>query len=319
MNEFKPEGDLITTAENREILCSPERLENAMARGKVLEATATLCDSEMNLHVALGGGMRGLISHDEAVYMPGNEPVKDIAVLTRVGKPVCFLVIGKTVAPDGSPLFLLSRRAAQIACYREKVRFLRPGDRLSARVTHMENFGAFVDIGCGIVALLSIDCISISRISHPKVRFHVGDHISVLVKSLEEGGRIYVTHKELLGTWEENAALFSPGQTVVGTVRSIENYGIFVELTPNLTGLAERKEGVAENEIAAVYIKSILPEKMKIKLVIIDSHTQNGAFSSVILPSFPSSAGLAHMDLWRYSPLCAAKVIETCFSENTEG
>ena len=42
----------------------------------------------------------------------------------------------------------------------------------------------------------------------------------------------------MLGTWAENAALFSPGQTVTGVVRSVEDYGIFVELTPNLAGLA---------------------------------------------------------------------------------
>lgn len=313
MNNFRPEGDLLVTAENREILYSAERLENAMARGKVLEATATLCDSRLNLHVALGPGLHGVIPHDEAVYIPTGEPIKDIAVLTRVGKPVCFLVTEKTTAADGTSLFLLSRRKAQEACYREKVSLLRPGDLLTARVTHMENFGAFVDIGCGVIALLSVDCISVSRISHPKVRFHVGEHIPVLVKSREEDGRIYVTHKELLGTWEENAALFSPGQTVVGVVRSTESYGIFVELTPNLTGLAEVREDVAENEIAAVYIKSILPEKMKIKLVIIDSHAQNCAFSSVELPAFPSSAGIRHMDRWRYSPSCAAKIIETRF------
>ena len=42
-------------------------------------------------------------------------------------------------------------------------------------------------------------------------------------------------------TWnmEENAALFKTGETVAGIVRSIESYGIFIELTPNLAGLAE--------------------------------------------------------------------------------
>lgn len=33
--------------------------------------------------------------------------------------------------------------------------------------------------------------------------------------------------------------MFQPGETVTGTVRSIETYGVFVELTPNLAGLAE--------------------------------------------------------------------------------
>jgi small subunit ribosomal protein S1 len=84
-------------------------------------------------------------------------------------------------------------------------------------------------------------------------------------------GRISLTHKELLGTWEENAARFEVGQTVVGMIRSVESYGIFVELTPNLAGLAECKEGVRVGDACAVYIKNIIPSKMKIKLVLIDS------------------------------------------------
>ena len=58
---------------------------------------------------------------------------------------------------------------------------------------------------------------------------------------------------------------------VVGVVRSLESYGIFVELAPNLAGLAEWKEGVLPGEAASVYIKSILPEKRKVKLVLVDS------------------------------------------------
>lgn len=86
----------------------------------------------------------------------------------------------------------------------------------------------------------------------------------------EDTGRLHLTHKELLGTWEQNAALFAPGQTVPGIIRSVESYGVFVELTPNLTGLAEWQEGLCVGETAVVYIKSMQKERMKIKLLIAD-------------------------------------------------
>ena len=163
---------------------------------------------------------------------------------------------------------MLSRRAAQQECVKEFLLQLNAGDIVDAKVTHLEHFGAFVDIGCGVVSLLSIDCISVSRITHPHDRFSVGDNIKAVIKSVDpESGRIYVTHKELLGTWEENAANFAVGQTVAGIVRSVEDYGIFVELTPNLAGLAEYKEGVSVGQTAAVYIKNMVKERMKIKLV----------------------------------------------------
>ena len=101
-----------------------------------------------------------------------------------------------------------------------------------------------------------------------------------MVKSCDED-RICLSHKELLGTWEENAALFSTGETVGGIVRSIEPYGIFIELAPNLAGLAEPRENVRVGQAASVYIKALIPEKMKVKLIIVDVF-ENSVFPSKI-------------------------------------
>ena len=189
---------------------------------------------------------------------------------------------------------------------------LCPGDILPARITHLENFGAFVDIGCGIISLLSIDCISVSRIAHPSERLHVGEEIFCVMKSRDAKGRIYISQRELFGSWEENAARFSQGQTAHGIVRSIEPYGIFVELAPNLAGLAEYRSDVKEGQSAAVYIKSILPEKMKIKLIIIDAAES----ASYRAPTryFIDPTITEHMDSWLYSPPSAKRRIETVFS-----
>ena len=90
---YKPEGHLIITPENRECICSQQGLERAMTLGRILEAPVSLCDSRMRLHVDLYG-IKGIIEKEEVSYSPIGEPVKDIAVITRVGKPVCFKVIG---------------------------------------------------------------------------------------------------------------------------------------------------------------------------------------------------------------------------------
>jgi small subunit ribosomal protein S1 len=148
---------------------------------------------------------------------------------------------------------------------------LRCGDVIDGRITHLEPFGAFVDIGCGIPSLMSIDTMSVSRIAHPSDRFSVGMDIKAVVLRREPQGRISLSHRELLGTWEENAALFHVGETVTGTVRSVEEYGVFVEIMPNLAGLAERRDGIEPGCGASVYIKSMIPERMKIKLVLVDT------------------------------------------------
>ncbi len=273
MNGFFPEGTLLHRMENQKALSSLAGLEKAMEEGELLEAKSYLCDRDLSLIFDFNG-IRGVLPREEISVPCEREGVRDIAVITRVGKPSVFVV--ERIQYEPSPVVYLSRRRAQERCLEEYLDTLSLGDILKARVTHFEPFGAFCDIGCGIISLLSIDCISISRISHPSDRFAIGQEILCAVKArdpikLGKRGRISLTHKELLGTWLENAARFEVGQTVVGAVRSIESYGIFVELAPNLAGLAELREGVQVGEGCAVYIKNIIPQKMKIKLVLIDS------------------------------------------------
>ncbi len=314
---YKPEGSLIGTLENKEYISSQQGLERAMLTGKILEAPALVCDSEMSLHVDLYGIM-GIIEKDEVAYSPTDVPIKDIAVITRVGKPICFKVIALEKQGDQT-IARLSRRAAQMECYHNYISTLCCGDIIRAKVTHLENFGAFVDIGCGIVSLLSIDCMSVSRIPHPRERLSVSEDIWVVVKTIDHiGKRIFVSQRELFGTWEENAAQLKAGQTVAGIVRSVESYGAFIELSPNLAGLAELKSddtGLSMESMvgkyAAVYIKSIIPERMKIKLVLIDAY--RGELRKMPLTYYIDGNTCEHMEYWRYSPECSQKIVDTVF------
>ena len=90
-------------------------------------------------------------------------------------------------------------------------------------MTHLAGFGAFVDVGCGVVSMIGIENCSVSRISHPARRFTVGQEIYTVLTGTDRSlGRLYLSHKELLGTWQENAARFSPGMTVTGWVRGVQ-------------------------------------------------------------------------------------------------
>lgn len=312
MTEYLPEGSLFNTAENRSCIASLHTLGDSLSAGKVLEAPCIVCTGRHDLIVDLGC-MRGVIPRKEGAIGIAEGTTKDIALISRVNKPVSFIVTGFDRDEHGEMFALLSRKAAQLKCMESYLGRLSPGDIIPARVTHLEPFGCFVDIGCGIPSLIPIDMISVSRITHPKDRFRIGQNIFAVVKS-RENGRICLTHKELLGTWAENAALFEAGETVTGIVRSIEDYGIFVELTPNLAGLAELHPNVAVNSRASVYIKAIIPEKMKIKLIIVSTSDDiyQGAISACNneLKYFKTSG---HIDSWLYSGDNRVKVIRTEF------
>ncbi len=303
---FMPEGRLFSTVSNRRTLSSKTNLEAAAERGEIIEGLALNCDTAHNLTVDLGC-MKGVIPRLEGAVGIKEGTVRDIALISRVGKPICFVIDGFTTNSRGEMIALLSRRKAQELCFSQLISRLKAGDIIEARVTHLEPFGAFCDIGCGCVALLPIDTISVSRISHPKDRFRCGDDIKAIIKSIVDG-KITLSQKELLGTWEQNAELFSTGETVSGIVRSVENYGIFVELAPNLAGLAELKSGVAVGQNTSVYIKSILPDKMKVKLIIIDSFYSPDNYLPI---KYFVDEG--HIDSWQYSPKSCSRVISTEF------
>ena len=290
MNHYLPEGMLIHTGRRPDTL---DALRRAMQDGEIISATALLCDEGHNLHVSIGG-LSGVIPRSEAALGTAEGTVRDIAIISRVGKPVCCKV---TELPREGEI-QLSRVAAQREALTYFLSNLKPGDVIPAVVTNLTDFGAFCDIGCGVVALLGIENISVSRISHGRDRFREGQHIYVVVLRVDrESKRIFLTHKELLGTWEENAARFQPGQTVTGTVRNVRDYGVFVELTPNLSGLANPELPLEPGDAVSVYIKSILPDRGKIKLSIIEK------LDPSLLPRQPleyTQTG-GHLDYWQYS------------------
>lgn len=149
---------------------------------------------------------------------------------------------------------------------------LHKGMLVKGRVRNIQPYGAFIELQKGIVGLLHIEDISVCRIRTPADVMKVGDIIVTKVKSYDKNtGRISLNYKDLLGTWEENVKDLEEKTTVKGIVRNREKFGVFIELKPNLVGLAEDKEQIVSyGDVVEVYIKKISPETKKIKLVILD-------------------------------------------------
>lgn len=306
MHGFYPEGRLCMSEEHAAVLRSPELMEKAFKEQTILEAQAVMCDASHDLIVDIPNA-RGVIPRKEGALGIAEGTTRDIALLSRVNKPVCF-VIDEISEQNGMPLYILSRAKAQRRCMDQYISKLSCGDVIPARVTHMEPFGAFVDIGCGIPSLIPIDAISVSRISHPNDRFYNGQNIYAVVKSID-GERISLTHRELLGTWEQNSLRFEVGSTVPAIVRSVESYGIFIEVAPNLAGLAEPREGILPGQCVSVNIKALKPDRMKLKLAIVD--VLHGRSPSI---SFDYFIKEGHIDKWIYSPKNCTKSVITDFT-----
>lgn len=93
-----------------------------------------------------------------------------------------------------------------------------------------------------------------------------------MIKSIDkDSNKIVLSYKELLGDWDENIKEYTEKTVVEGIVKEADKFknGIFIELKPNLVGLAEYKDGVEYGQKVNVYIKKIIKERKKIKLLII--------------------------------------------------
>ncbi len=308
MSQFYFEGKLFKARHNTEIFTSETAIKRAFLNKTILEQKPILYDNERNL-VFDFGGFKGIMPFEQTAKGITEQTVKEVSIISRVGKPTCFCITEIFEDQNGKiKKLLLSRKLVQNRCFEQFVLALDTGDIIDGRITHIQNFGCFVDIGCGITALLPTNYISVSRISHPSDRFSVGDEIKCIVKSIDDDGRIVLTHKELLGTFEQNISMFSKGETVCGIIRSVESYGVFIELTPNLAGLSEPFEGAKPGLMATVYIKSISTQTMKVKLAIVD------VFEDVATTPDNTYHYLgSNIKRFVYSPQQSVKLVETVF------
>ena len=165
---------------------------------------------------------------------------------------------------------------------------VKVGDRLQGRVTQLQDFGAFVDLGEGIEGMVHVSEISHARIAHPREKVNVGDAIEVEVIKLDaEKGRIGLSMKALetdpRAQINAERAQFvdglSVGQVIEGKVERIQPFGAFVNLAPGIDGLlhvsglsaTERVNDPAEKLTAGqtvqVVIERIEKEKGRIALV----------------------------------------------------
>lgn len=138
---------------------------------------------------------------------------------------------------------LLSRRAVvdeeKAEARKESVGKLSTGQVLKGKVTRVEAFGAFVDLGGGLEGLVHVSNLSRRRVESAKEVLQPGQQVDVQVLEIKDGGqRIALGMKQLeADPWLEAERRYTPDTVVNGRVTRIAEFGAFVELEPGLEGL----------------------------------------------------------------------------------
>ena len=256
--------------ENKKIVLNEKTLQEIKDSQQVLDMYIENIDESLNMIGKVGKDIKAIIPRDEASSVVGDDGlVEEKFILNKKGKviPVCIKEILKN--EDGFEL-IMSKRILELKVRRWMYKYLKTGMKLKGVVVGLKDYAAFVDVGGGVTGILKLHDMSDSMLNNASDMFKVGQRIDVVVKKYDrDTGRIELTYKELLGTFEENVKNFKEGDIVEGIVRNRIKSGVFVELKPNVIGIAEHVNGIESNQKVLVSIKKINLEKKKIKLIII--------------------------------------------------
>ena len=225
----------------------PGELEQALAHGIAVEGVVT-GENKGGFDVQIGA---------VRAFCPGSQIDRrrgDAA--GYVGQRLRFRV---TKIESGGRNIVVSRRAlleeeaAQQAA--ETWERVQVGAILQGRVSSVQEFGAFVDLG-EVEGLIHVSELGHSRVSHPSEVLKPGQLVEVKVLKVEPGesggrARIGLSMRALApDPWATARQQFPIGTTLPGIVRRLESFGAFVEIAPGVDGLVHVSKLTLDRRIA---------------------------------------------------------------------
>lgn len=249
---------------------SLKQLEEIKNKQEVLDMYVTDIDDSFNMIGVIGKNIKAIIPRDESSSIVGDDGlVEEKHIINKKGK-ILHVCIKEIINNNDNIELIVSKKILELKVRKWMYMHLKPGMKLKGVVVSTNDYAAFVDVGGGVTGILKLENISDILIQKASDVLHIGQRINVIVKKFDrDTGRIELTYKEILGTFEDNISKFKEGDIVDGTIRNRIKSGIFVEIAPNVVGLAEHVNGLEYGQKVLVSIKRIIPEKKKVKLIII--------------------------------------------------
>jgi small subunit ribosomal protein S1 len=118
------------------------------------------------------------------------------------------------------------------------------GSVMQGRVSSIAGFGAFVDLGAGVMGLVHLSELSHGRVNRVEEVVEVGEQVQVkILKVDEELSRISLSLRQAQrDPWDEVAERYRVGRAYPGVATRLAGFGAFVELEPGVEALAPASE-----------------------------------------------------------------------------
>jgi small subunit ribosomal protein S1 len=156
-----------------------------------------------------------------------------------VGKDLEVKVI--TVQEDEEKL-IVSERAAWEEKQKDKLDMFKVGDTVEGKISGVVDFGCFVEFGKGLEGLVHISELAWQRIDNPRDIVKVGDQVKAKIINID-GSKISLSFRRLVDDpWKKVDERYHLNDIVQGKILKVNPFGVFVELDPEIHGLAHISE-----------------------------------------------------------------------------
>lgn len=252
---------------------TPSPWENIEARYPVGAKTKGIVVNVMNygIFVRLEEGVEGLVHISE---MSWTKKINYPGDLYKVGDEIEVVVLEVNREKQEISLGIKQLETNPWTVASQKY---PAGTIVNVRVTSLTNYGAFVEIEPGIDGLIHISDISwTKKYNHPGEALQKEQQVKCVVLEVdEEKQRISLGIKQLAeDPWAHAIPeKYLPGQIVKGTVTKITNFGVFVELEPDLEGLLHISE-IADHKIDNPQDIVKPSQEVEVKILRVDSDSR---------------------------------------------
>lgn len=154
---------------------------------------------------------------------------------------------------QGDDKLIVSEKKIEEDQQLDRISTHRVGEVVEGPITAITDFGAFLEFDNGITGLVHISELAWQRVESPNEVVKIGDHAKAEIININ-GPKVFLSMKRLTpDPWKSVESRYKVGQQVKGKVRKVNSFGLFVELDPEIHGLAHISElGMKPEEIAKV-------------------------------------------------------------------
>lgn len=225
-------------------------------------------------------GVRGFCPFSQMDVIPGKPPA---AFVGQTFKFRVTKVAGRDVVLSRAAL-LREEQAAQRESVLAK---LEEGQTVTATVVKIENFGAFIDIGGGLNALVPMSELSWSRPSSAHSVVNLGEKVVAKIMKIDRSGerpKVSASMKQVEGDpWDHVVEKLETGAISEVRITKLMPFGAFAEIMPGVEGLIHISELSAKRRISTPGEVVQIDQKVNAKITGIDRINRRISLSMKVL------------------------------------